>query len=78
MEELQGYAGALTEVGSLSPEHHNAIATKLALDVMDNLHVPEEKRAALLQKEKSFISDAELAYVRSKPLIYLKVLHCLQ
>ena len=70
VEELQGYAGALTEVGYLSPEHHKAIATKLALDLMDNLHVPEDRRPALLKKEKSFISDAELAYVRSECVLF--------
>ena len=43
VDELQGYAGALTEVRYLSPEHHKAIATKLALDLMANLHVPEDR-----------------------------------
>jgi hypothetical protein len=66
VQALEGYADALTEVGGLTSEHHKAIATKLALDIIDNLKVPDEKRAELLQKETKFINDAEMTYVRSK------------
>ena len=66
VQALEGYAGALTEVGGLTSQHHKAIATKLALDIMDDLKVPDEKRATILKKETMFIKDAELTHVRSE------------
>ena len=66
VEALEGYAGALTEVGGLTPEHHKAIATKLALDLMEDLKIDEKQKSELLEKETDFIKDAEIAYVRSK------------
>lgn len=66
VEALEGYADALTEVGGLTPEHHKAIATKLALDLMEDLNIDEQQRSDLLQKETVFIKDAEIAYVRSR------------
>lgn len=66
VEALEGYADALTEVGGLTPEHHKAIATKLALDLMEDLNINEQQRPDLLQKETAFIKDAEIAYVRSR------------
>ena len=66
VEALEGYADALTEVGGLTPEHHQAIATKLALDLMDDLNVEKQERSDLLKQETAFIKDAEIAYVRSK------------
>lgn len=65
VKALEDYAAALTEVGGLTSEHHKAISTKLALDIMDDLKVPDAKRTELLEKETNFIKDAELAVVRS-------------
>ena len=66
VEALEGYADALTEVGGLTPAHHKAIAAKLALDLMEDLKIDEKHKSELLEKETSFIKDAEIAYVRSK------------
>ena len=66
VEALEGYADALAEVGGLTPEHHKAIATKLALDLMEDLNIDEKERSDLLKKETAFIKDAEIAYVKSK------------
>lgn len=66
VEALEGYADALTEVGGLTPEHHKAIATKLALDLMEDLNINQNQQSGLLAKETAFIKDAEVAYVRSK------------
>lgn len=69
VEALEGYADALTEVGGLTPEHHQAIATKLALDLMEDLNIDEKQKSDLLEKETAFIKDAEIAYVRSKYIL---------
>ena len=69
VEALEGYADALTEVGGLTPEHHQAIATKLALDLMEDLNIDEKQKSDLLEKETAFIKDAEIAYVRSKCIL---------
>ena len=66
VEALEGYADALTEVGGLTPEHHEAIAAKLALDLMEDLKISDKHKSELLEKETAFIKDAEIAYVRSK------------
>lgn len=71
VKTLENYAGALTEVGGLSAEHHKAIATKLALDIMDDLKVPDAQRAELLKQETKFIKDTEMAVVRSTLNDYL-------
>lgn len=73
VEALEGYADALTEVGGLTPEHHKAIATKLALDLMEDLNIDEKERSNLLKKETAFIKDAEIAYVKSKRDRYLEL-----
>ena len=66
VEALEGYADALTEVGGLTPQHHQAIATKLALDLMEDLNIDPKHNSELLEKETAFIKNAEIAYVRSK------------
>lgn len=66
VEALEGYAEALTEVGGLTPEHHQAIATKLALDLMEDLNIDVKEKSDVLEKETAFIKDAEIAYVKSK------------
>lgn len=66
VEALEGYADALTEVGGLTPEHHEAIAAKLALDLMEDLKISDKHKSELLEKETAFIKDAEIAYVRKR------------
>lgn len=69
VEALEGYADALTEVGGLTPEHHQAIATKLALDLMEDLNIDAKQKSELLEKETAFIRDAEIAYIKSKYML---------
>lgn len=69
VEALEGYADALTEVGGLTPEHHHAIATKLALDLMEDLNIDAKQKSELLEKETAFIRDAEIAYIKSKYML---------
>lgn len=66
VEALEGYADALTEVGGLTPQHHQAIATKLALDLMEDLDIDKKDKSDLLEKETAFIKDAEIAYIRER------------
>ena len=70
VEALEGYADALTEVGGLTPEHHQAIATKLALDLMEDLDIDKKDKSHLLEKETAFIKDAEIAYIRGKYIVF--------
>lgn len=70
VEALEGYADALTEVGGLTPEHHQAIATKLALDLMEDLDIDKKDKSDLLEKETAFIKDAEIAYIRGKSIVF--------
>ena len=53
-------------MGGLTPEHHKAIAAKLALDLMEDLKIDGKHKSELVEKETAFIKDAEIAYVRSK------------
>ena len=69
--QLETFANALTEVGGLTPEHHNAIAAKLAFDLMEDLKVPDEKRDGILKEGTAFINDAEMTFVRSECSISL-------
>lgn len=69
MEALEGYADALTEVGGLTPEHHQAIATKLALDLVEDLNIDAKQKSELVEKETAFIRDAEIAYIKSKYML---------
>ena len=70
IEALEGYADALTEVGGLTPEHHQAIATKLALDLMEDLNIDKKDKSDLLEKETAFVKDAEIAYIRGKYIAF--------
>lgn len=70
VEALEGYANALTEVGGLTPDHHQAIATKLALDLMEDLDIDKKDKSDLLEKETAFIKDAEIAYIRGKYIVF--------
>ena len=61
MDDLKDYAVALTEATGLSQAQRDAVAEKLARDLLDEMRIMDKKKQKLLQELMSFITGMEVS-----------------